>query len=204
MSLFPFKLEGDLSAERRLEDRRQDEDAESNRPRRNWKGFLGKALLLTVLAGLLWQWRVVVYGPVWLARAHRADKSDFYLGSTNGISNRFLVLQARNYLTDMDHLDGSGNVTAPESLRPLGVHLDMAWFRHHAPDAVDFNPFLQTGGKFVVSWLYMPGCQKVIWKGSRTDTDWYSLRGRPCFPLCRVSIVMNPDLHLSSVSINPL
>ena len=153
---------------------------------------------------LIWQWRYVVYAPVWWARAHWADKSDLYLGKTNGISNQTLVEQARNYLTDIDHVDASGNITAPESLRLEGVHLTMSWFRQHIPDRVDFNPFIAPGGRFVVTWLYMPGCQKTVWKSPRLDTDWYSLRGRPCYPVCRLSVVMNSDLKLTTFALTPI
>jgi hypothetical protein len=157
--------------------------------------------LLIVASVLIWQWRLIAHAPVWLVRRQAADRSDLYLGHTNGIPNRNLVEQARNYLTDVDHVDASGNVTAPEALRPLGVHLDMAWFRHHAPDSVDFNPFL-SDGRFVVSWLYYPGCQKTIKPSLRTDTDWYSLRGRPCFPLCKVSVRMDSDLRLTTIKLD--
>jgi len=149
----------------------------------------------------MWQWRFLLHAPGWLVRRQAADRSDLYLGKTNGIPNRSLVDQARNYLSDVDHVDGSGNITTPEALRPLGVHLDMAWFRHHAPDSVDFNPFL-SDGRFVVSWLYYPGCQKTITPSLRTDTDWYNLRGRPCFPLCRVSVRMASDLKLTTIKLD--
>ncbi len=163
-----------------------------------------RPIVLFVLGVFAWQWRNIVYGPIWLARTYWADRNDLYVGATNGIPNQSLVQQARNYLTDVDHLDASGNVTAPEVLRPLGVHLDMAWFRHHAPDSVDFNPFISQGGKFVVSWLYYPGCQKTVWKSQRADTDWCNLRGRPCFPVCRLTVLMAPDLRLTPIKVDTI
>ena len=186
---------------RRFQVRRQLQEEESVPPPRSFRLPIAKAIILVAACVLFWQRNFLLHAPVWLVRAHWADRSDFYLGSTNGIPNRKLVQQARNYLTDIDHVDASGNVTAPESLRTLGVHLDMAWFRRHVPDSVDFNPFL-SDGRFVVSWLYYPGCQKTIRPSLRTDTDWYSLRGRPCFPLCRLSVRMMADLRLSSIKLD--
>ena len=161
-------------------------------------------MLLVPLAFVAWQWRFVRNAPVWLARAHWADRSDLYLGSTNGIPNASLVQQARNYLADIDHLDASGNITAPEDLRRLGAHLDTAWFKRHAPDTADFNPFITPGGSFVVTWLYVPGGQKSTWKSARTDTNWYNLRGEPSYPVCKLSILMAPDLRLTSMVLSPI
>jgi hypothetical protein len=150
---------------------------------------------------VIWQWNFIIHAPVWLWRARASDRSDFYLGSTNAIPNKRLVQQARSYLTDVDSVDASGNLSDPESLRSLGGHLDMAWFRRHAPDVVDYNPFI-SDGRYAISWLYYPGCQKAIHSSVRTDTDWYTLRGRPCYPLCRLSVRMTPDLRLSSIKLD--
>jgi len=173
-------------------------------PPGRWSRPVVIAIVLIALSVLVWQWRYVVYAPVWLARAYWADRSDLYTGNTNGISNRTLAQQARNYLTDIDHVDASGNLTAPEALRPLGVHLDMSWFRRHTPDSVEFNPFISSGGTFVVTWLYVPGCQEAVWKSPRTDTDWFSLRGQACYPVCRLSVLMASDLRLTSIALNPI
>ena len=188
--------------DRRSSDRRQVQEGETSTSlRRSSRQPFFKAIILITAGVLIWQWRFLTHAPIWLVRRQVADRSNLYQGHTNGIPNKSLVDQARNYLTDVDHVDASGNLTAPEALRPLGVHLDMAWFRHHAPDNVDFNPFL-SDGRFVVSWLYYPGCQKTIKPSLRTDTDWYNLRGRPCFPLCRVSVRMGSDLKLTTIKLD--
>jgi hypothetical protein len=201
LNQYPFRV-ADQTTERRVEDRRHDLDAESVHsgwmPHRR-AVFLG--ILLISLGFLVREWRYVVYGPVWLVRAHWADRSDLYMGKTNGISNLILTQQARNYLTDIDRIDAPGNITAPEFLRPVGGHLDMKWFSHHAPDAVDFNPFISPGGLFVVTWLYYPGCEKTLKISSRTDTDWYGRRGRPCFPLCRLTVLMDSNLKLTTMKV---
>jgi len=187
--------------DRRFQDRRHIQEAEVVAVRRAWNRPTAAAVVLIALSLLIWKWRYVAYGPVWLARAHWADHSEFYQGSLNGISNRGLVEQARNYLTEVDRWDASGNVTAPEWLQPLNVHLDMSWFRQHAPESVDFNPFRSPEGRFTVTWLYYPGCQKAVWKSRRADTDWYSARGRPCFPECSVTVRMAPNLRLTSITV---
>jgi hypothetical protein len=203
LSSYPFRVAGQPVANRRHQDRRHLLDAgvvsSPENPRR--RAILW-GLLLTALSFSAWQWRYLAYGPAWLARSRAADHSDLYVGKTNGISNLILTQQARNYLPDIDHLDASGNVSEPAFLKPLGVHIDMAWFTKHAPDRVDFNPFISSGA-FVVTWLYYPGCQKTVKISSRSDTDWYSARGRPCFPACKLTVRMAPNLRLTSININP-
>jgi hypothetical protein len=204
LSPFRFRVVGQPLSERRVGNRRQSEEGQAPHAPRSVSRSIFLAAVLITLSLLGWQWRLVAYAPVWLIRANRADHSDLYTGSTNGISNRTLVEQARNYLSDIDHVDASGNLTVPEALRPLGVHLAMSWFRHHAPDSLEFNPFKGPKGAFTVSWNYVPGCQEALWASAGSDTDWYSLRGRPCYPICRLSIVMAPDLRLTSMALNPL
>jgi hypothetical protein len=161
------------------------------------------ALLIAVCA-LVWQWRFVVYAPAWLMSAYWADRSDLYSVSTNGISNRALVEQARKYLTDIDHADASGKVTAPEALRPLRVHLDIAWFARHSPVGWEYDPLMAPKRPYTVTWDYVPGCQEAVWDSSDENTDWYDLRGRPCHPAGRLSIVMASDLRLTSITFIPI
>ena len=200
MTQFQFTVAGQFP-ERRSFDRRRIDDAESKTSPKVWRRY---AFLLAIFIGfniLIWQRQYIINGPLWLARVHWADRSDLYLGTNNGLPNQLIVGQARNYLTDIDHLDASGNVMAPEDLRPVGVHLNSSWFKQHVPDSVNFDPFNSKGGRFEVSWLYYPGCQKTIWRSPRIDTDWYSLGGRPCFPVCRVTVLMTLDLRLTSITI---
>jgi len=201
---FQFTAAGQALPDRRFDDRRQSQEEEPARSGRAWKRYAVISIVLILLCVIARKWRYVVYGPAYLARAHWADRSDLYLGKTNAIPNRILVEQARTYLTDIDHVDASGNITAPEALRPLNVHLDMAWFKNHVPDRVDFNPFISPEGRFVVTWLYYPGCQKTVWKSPRVDTDWYNVRGRPCFPVCRVSVLMAPSLRMTDITVNAI
>jgi hypothetical protein len=179
----------------------QDQEAQILESSRPIFRISSKVVLLLALGILIWQRNFVIHAPVWYVRSHWADRSDFYLGSTNGVPNRNLVQQARNYLTDVDHVDASGNITTPEALKPLGIRLNMAWFRHHAPDRVDYNPFI-SDGRYVVSWLYYPGCQKTIRPALLSDTDWFNMRGTPCYPLCQVTVRMNPDLRLTSIKMD--
>jgi len=204
MSQMQLTIDTPFTDERRLLDRRQFPSVVSSNPFSGFSRRFGALLILFVVMNLfVWQWRYVRYAPIWLARAHWADHSDIYIGSTNGIPNTTLVQQARNYLVDIDHMDASGNITAPEELRRLGAHLDTAWFKSHAPDTVDFNPFIAPNGSFVVTWLYVPGGQKSTWKSARTDTDWYNMRGEPSYPVYKLSILMAPDLRLRSMVVSP-
>ena len=176
MSSFPFLVTEPL-LERREGDRRH-----SGGLRRMLTHPMALFIFLMTLGVLAWQWRYVVYEPLWLVRSHSADRSDFYMGKTNGIANKALVQQARNYLTDVDHLDASGNITSPENLRLQDVHLSIPWFIRHAPDSVDFNPFIKPGGRYVVSWLYVPGCQKTVWKSHARTRIGMAAAGSPAIP----------------------
>ena len=161
-------------------------------------------LAIAILSSLFtWKWRYVLYAPQWAVRALWADHTDLYLGKTNGIPNLQIVQQARNYLTQMDQVDPSGNFTMPETLRPLDIRLKAAWFQRHHPDNLDYNPFLsQTHGNFIVSWLYVPGCERMVWKPSKSDTDWYDVQGQPCYAVCAVSVLMAPNLRLTTIKLD--
>lgn|GEM_PF-5829547 len=205
MSQFRFFSPHSQVAERRFADRRETLAGDERPP--FWTPTKKRFMLavIVLLSGLLlWEWKYVVNAPIWLARATHRDRSDIYKGKTNGFSNRELVLQARAYLTQINQLDASGNITSPESMRPLGVTIDVKWFQHHAPDSVDFNPFDASGGSYIISWRYVPGCQKAVWKPAKSTTDWYDLKGQPCYGLCWVSIVMTSDHRLNAVKIRPL
>jgi len=166
--------------------------------------WLSVVLVIALLSSVMtWKWRYVVYAPPWAVRALWADRSDLYLGKTNGIPNLQLVQQARNYLAQMDQADPSGNFTMPETLRPLDIRLNAAWFQRHHPENLDYNPFLsQTHGNFVVTWLYVPGCERTVWKPSKSETDWYDVQGQPCYAVCAVSVLMAPNLRLTSIKLD--
>lgn len=189
--------------EKRSHDRRQ--SAETEEVPSTFARNLGiiLALALALSAGL-WKWRYIVYTPVWAARAHWEDRSDLYVGKTNDIPNLNLVQQARNYLTQINQIDPSGNITAPSSLQ--GLPLDIPWFQKHHPERVDYNPFVtydNSAGSYVVTWRYIPGCQQTIWKSSKHDTDWYDLQGRPCYASSLVSVFMDRDLKLTTIKVRP-
>lgn len=193
-----------LHPDRRIEERRRTSFLESIR-----STHPGKVIAFLAMAGILaagaWKWRYVVYGPVWMARAAWADHTDLYDGNTNGIPNKDLVWQARNYLSQVKAMDSGGNIVAPEILREQGVHLSVSWFKRHAPELLDFNPFMPASeGNYVVSWLYVPGCQKAVWKSSRTDADWYDAQGQPCYGVCKVSVYMDPHLKLTVIKLDPI
>jgi hypothetical protein len=95
-------------------------------------------------------------------------------------------------------LDASGNIT-PDDLKSEGAHLDLEWFKHHHPISVDFNPFLP-GGSFVVTWRYVPGCQA---SSSGRDTTWRDMQGKACTVICNLSVLMTPDMRLTSIKVDP-
>lgn len=183
--------------------RRQTDAAESG-PRHPFKKLaLGVFVTLFLVAGI-WNWRYLVYEPVWLVRAHYADRSDLYLGKINNLSNLQLVQQARNYLSDLNRTDASGNLTSPEPFRAQGIHISTKWFERHPPDSVDFNPFEPSGqGSYSVSWRYFPGCQQTIGNSLKTRSDWFDRKGQPCSPVCLVSVFMDPNLKLTAVRLTP-
>lgn len=158
--------------------------------------------LVLVLGAMMWKWRTVIYGPMWLIRAHAADRGDIYIGRTNGVSNRELTMRARAYLTDVNQLDASGNIT-PVELRAMGEHIDLSWFKTHHPETVTFNPFMAPKGSFIVSWLYVPGCQKSMRGVAKPGTQWFDKEGRPCGPICNLSVMMAPDFRLTAVKVDP-
>jgi hypothetical protein len=189
--------------EKRSQDRRQPMEEERVRSTfaRNMGIFLALAVAFSACA---WKWRYLVYGPVWAARAHWADRSDLYVGKTNDIPNLNLVQQARNYLTQINQVDPSGNITDPASLQ--GVRLDIPWFQKHHPEKVDYNPFLSydnNEGSYVVTWRYNPGCQETVWKSPQPDTDWFDPQGRPCYASSLVSVFMDRDLKLTALKMRP-
>ena len=204
MEPLQFTITDPLHSNRRVEERRHTSVFEEVRSTRAGKIVALLAAVALLSAGA-WKWRYVVHGPVWLARAVWADHSDLYAGKTNGIPNKEVVWQARNYLSQLKEIDTGGNLMAPEALRAAGVHLQVSWFKKHAPDVVDYNPFVSAAaGNFVVAWLYVPGCQKAVWKSSRTDADWYDAQGQPCYGVCKVSVFMDPHLKLTALKLDPL
>ena len=157
-------------------------------------------IIFFLAAGLLiWQWRFVVYSPLWLARRALADHFSIYDGKTNGIPNRDIVLQARNYITDANLADPSGNLNSPEALRPLGERIHYSWFHHYAPVNVDFDGFARPKGHFIVDWLYVPGCQRGV--SLAAQANWFDAKGQPCTPLCRIRVEMTPDLRFIGLQI---
>jgi len=204
MEPLQFTVTDTMDPNRRVEERRQTSVLETVRSTRTGKIVALLAAVVVLSAGV-WKWRYVVYGPVWLARASWADHTDLYTGKTNGIPNKDLAWQARNYLAQIKTSDVAGNLMAPEALRETGNHLQVSWFKKHHPDIVDYNPFVSAAdGNFVVSWLYVPGCQKAVWKSSRTDADWYDAQGQPCYGICKVSVFMDPHLKLTALKLDPV
>jgi hypothetical protein len=204
MDIFQFKPT-ESSLERRGEDRRHVDERETPPPPRASHKGTWALLFIVILSTMIYKWRYVVYSPIWVARTFWADRSDLYKGRTNGISNKDLVWQARNYLSQLKEVDGGANLMAPEILRQQGAHLSISWFKKHVPDVVDYNPFMADGkGHFIVTWLYAPNCQKAVWKSSKLDADWYDVQGQPCYGVGRVSVFMDADQKLTTIKIDPI
>jgi len=163
-----------------------------------------RILLVLCAAVGIWKWRYVVYGPAWVVRSRFADKSDLYEGKRNNLGNLQIVQQARNYLSDLNRIDASGNLTSPEALRTQGIRISEKWFERHHPDSVEFNPFAPTTeGNYAVTWRYFPGCQETLRTSLKTRTDWFDRQGQPCSPACLLTVFMDPQLKLRTVKITP-
>jgi len=171
-------------------------------PEQRWLKRLFVGILVIGLGLMMWKWRTVVYGPLWLVRAHAADRGDIYIGRTNGVSNRELTMRARAYLSDVNQLDTSGNIT-PVELKALGETVDLSWFKAHHPETVTFNPFVAPKGSFIVTWRYFPGCQKSLHGVAKPETMWFDKQGRPCGAVCNLSVMMAPDFRLTGVKVDP-
>jgi len=202
----PFKFTphepATLNRRRNIDRRHALPDVENSQRSSGGRRILILAAALFLVGGA-WKWRTIVHGPTYLLRSHWSDRTDLYKGKTNGLSNHDLVLQARNYLTEVNMLDASGNIT-PEALRSEGDHIDLNWFKRHHPVSVDFNPFTSKGGNFVVTWRYVPGCETSAWKSGRMDMPWYDAQGKRCSVICNLSVVMEPDLRLLGIKIDPV
>jgi len=201
MAILRFMTESPADRRRPKDRRHFWTPGEHQTPYTPWLQGVKSGLLVLFLGTLLWQWRTVVYGPLWLVRAHYADHGDIYLGSTNGVENRDLTLRARNYLAQINQLDGSGNIT-PEELRAAGIHIDLDWFKDHRPESVTYNPFYEKGN-FVVTWPYVPTCQRAKSSATPTGSRWYDRKGRACPVICNLSVYMAPDFQLNSIKIDP-
>jgi hypothetical protein len=172
--------------------------------RRGLKKPLIFAIGIAVGISLLF-WRYSINIPMWLVRAAAADRGDIYLGKTNGIQNRVLVQAARGYLHDIPQSQLANTLLTSAQFQSLGISLDAKWFARHAPDSVTYDPFAPgTQGNFIVTWFYRPGCQRVVGKTSRGASDWFDLKGAPCFGGFAVSVYMEPNLRLTDVKIVPL
>jgi hypothetical protein len=143
--------------------------------------------------------------PLWLYRASMADQSDLYAGKTNGIANRDIVIAARNYLAQFQAIEVAGKSITASELGNLGITIDPAWFNHHHPIAVDTNPFSPNSqDAFIVSWVYAPGCQKITRRvESKPGSDWFNLKGQPCYGTHTVSVSMTSDLRLTRIRLSP-
>jgi hypothetical protein len=184
-------------------------DTESIPEKRDRRRGLKKPLIFVIgiVVGVsLLYWRYSINIPLWLVRATAADRSDIYLGKTNGIPNRALVQSARGYLHDIPQSQLANKLLSSAQFESLGIQLDAAWFARHRPDSVTYDPFApETRGNFIVTWIYHPGCQRVLGKTSfRGVADWFDLKGSPCYGGYAVSIYMAPNLRLTDIKIDAL
>lgn len=163
--------------------------------------------LIGVMVGVaIWRWRYVVNIPIWLYRAHFADYTDLYKGTTNGLSNQSLVQTAREYVKQFTQVEVSGKPENAVRMQAAGISLNAKWFASHHPETVDFDPFTPPkAGHFGVTWIYAPGCQRVVKRiPAQPGPDWYDLKGDPCYGTYAVSVWMSPQLKPISIKIVPI